>query len=113
MFELTHPHGRKGKGYRNLGLDRKGDSQDAEYRLCAQCGWPCLLSRDAHGNTLDSPGLEEVTTRVTVPTSRVAEGYVDKIEKNVISGCPNCGSHNYEGTNRLRPRQARNARTRR
>ena len=110
MFELIHPgpNGRRGRGYRNLGVDKPGDDDDANYRLCHQCGWPCLITRDAMGNSEDSPGLSEVTTTVTIP-----DGTTTVIEKNVVSGCPFCGSHNYEGRNQMRTMQARNPRTRR
>ena len=114
MFESTHP-GPTGRGGRRLHSDKPsaGDADDADYVRCAQCGFLCLTTRDARGDTLDSPGLAEVTTRVTVPTTQVAAGYVDVVEKNVVSGCPFCGSHNYEGRRKLRVRSAPSAQARR
>lgn len=99
MFSSTHPGStaRSGRGYTNLGTSMNGDADDSVYRLCAQCGFPCKTDRDARGNSEESPGLQQVTTVVTIPG-----GTKNVIEMNVVSGCPFCGSHNYEGNHKLR-----------
>lgn len=110
MFENTHPGptARGGRGYSNLGYARRGDEDDNVYRLCAQCGFPCRTDRDARGDTGESPGLAQVTTTENIPG-----GTVDIIEMNVVSGCPFCGTHNYEGLNRMRLVPVRHPRQRR
>ncbi len=83
------------------------------YRLCYQCGFPCKTDRDQHGNSLDSPGLAQVTTLVPIQ-ARFGGGTKSKIEMQVVAGCPFCGSLNYEGANREDyGKQARNPRIRR
>ncbi len=108
--ELTHPGptARSGRGYSTLGVDKRGDADDANYRMCAQCGFPALIGRDQRGNSEDSPGLTAVTTTVSIPG-----GTTTIIEMNVVAGCPLCGSLNYEGLNKLRTVPARRPRTRR
>ncbi len=114
MFELTHPGptGRGGRRYSALGIDKPGDPDDATYRKCAQCGFPCKTDRDARGNSENSPGLQQVTTTVNIVAS-LGGGTVDKIEMQVVAGCPFCGSLNYEGLNRMRTNRASNQRKRR
>lgn len=112
MFELTHPGptGKGGRGFRALGIDKPGDPDDATYRRCAQCGFPCTTDRDARGK--DGEGLQQVTTTVTIVAS-LGGGTVDKTEMQVVAGCPFCGSLNYEGLNRMRTNRASNQRKRR
>ncbi len=104
---------RGGRGYDGLGVPAPGDPEDSVYRLCYQCGFPCKTDRDQNGPSLDSPGLSQVTTNVAID-SRFGGGTVAKIEMNVVSGCPMCGSLNYEGKMREDfGRQARIPRNRR
>lgn len=111
MFELTHPGptARHGRSYLNLGIKKRGDPDDSVYRLCAQCGFPCRIDRDKRGNSTDSPGLQQVTTSVPLQGG----GTQDVIEMQVVSGCPFCGSLNYEGLNRMRTPRVTNLRVRR
>lgn len=113
-FELCHPGptSRDGRGYPVLGVDGPGDPDDANYRLCAQCGYPALKGRDSSGDSFDSPGLQAVTTAVPISPAQ-GGGTVNVIEEQVVGGCPLCGSLNYEGFNRMRWTPARNPRTRR
>lgn len=108
MFGLVHPSptSRDGRPYPVLGLDKPGDPDDANYRLCYQCGFPCLLTRDTHGDSLDSPGLKLVQTS-TKKVASLGGGTILHWEAQVVSGCPNCGSYNYEGRNRFLPYQRR------
>ena len=111
MFELTHPGptGRGGKGYRRLSVDKPGDPDDANYRLCYQCGFPCRIDQDQRGNSMDSPGLQQVTTDVSLQ----AGGTVAVIEMQVVAGCRFCGTLNYEGSHRMRTVPARSSKQRR
>ena len=90
-----------------------GDPEDSVYRLCYQCGFPCRIDRDQRGDSLDSPGLTQVTTQVPILAS-LGGGTVAKIEMVVNAGCPFGGSLNYEGVDREDyGKAARNPRTRR
>lgn len=107
------PTSRGGRSYDVLGAEKPGDPVDSIYRLCYQCGFPCKTDRDQRGNSLDSPGLVQVTTQVPVDI-RFGGGTVAKKEMQVVAGCPFCGSLNYEGANREDfGRQARIPRIRR
>ncbi len=107
------PTSRGGRSYEVLGVPAIGDPEDSVYRLCYQCGFPCRTDRDQRGNSQDSPGLVAVTTQVAVQ-ARFGGGTVAKTEMQVVSGCPFCGSLNYEGVNRADfGKQARNPRIRR
>ncbi len=98
--ELCHPGptGRGGRPYHVLGVDGPGDPDDADYRLCAQCGFPCKLSRDTHGDSADSPGLSVTEVTVTLTDGSAVTAH----EASVVAGCPFCGSLNYEGNNQMR-----------
>ncbi len=104
MFETVHPGptGRGGRRYPVLGIDMPGDPDDANYRQCGQCGFPVLLTRDQQGNSIDSPGLSQVTTAVKI-NPKQGGGTVNKIEMQVGSGCPFCGSYNSQLFNKMRP----------
>lgn len=107
------PTSRGGRPYDVLGVAAPGDPLDSVYRLCYQCGYPCRLDRDQHGDSLDSPGLVQVTTQQPIVAS-LGGGTVAVIEMNVVAGCPFCGSENYEGMHREEyGKQARNPRIRR
>ncbi len=107
------PTSRGGRGYDVLGVPAKGDPEDSIYVLCYQCGFPCITTRDQHGDSQDSPGLKQVTTTQQIIAS-LGGGTVNKIEMQVVAGCPFCGSLNYRGARREQyGRQARNPRIRR
>ncbi len=107
------PTSRGGRSYEVLGTPAPGDPEDSVYRLCYQCGFPCKTDRDQGGNSLDSPGLVQVTTQVPI-LAQFGGGTVAKIEMQVVAGCPFCGSLNYVGANREDgSRAARNPRIRR
>lgn len=103
------PTSRGGRGYNVLGVPKPGDPDEAVYKLCYQCGFPCRTDRDQRGNSLDSPGLKMVQTQVSVHGG----GTVTKTEMVVTAGCPFCGSLNYEGQRRDRVVPARHPRYRR
>lgn len=83
-------------------MDRPGDPDDWNYIECGQCGYQVLLTRDQQGNSIDSPGLTQVTTAVTINPAQ-GGGTVNKIEMKVESGCPSCGSYNSQLQNKMRP----------
>lgn len=114
MFEVTHPGStsRGGRAYPILGVDLPGDPDDANYRLCGQCGFPVLLTRDQQGNSIDSPGLNQVTTNVAI-NARQGGGTVAKIEMQVVAGCPFCGTFNAQLFNKMKPYSVRQPRAQR
>jgi predicted nucleic-acid-binding Zn-ribbon protein len=99
MFESCHPGptGRGGRRYPHLSVGGPDDPDDGLYRLCHQCGYPCLMSRDSAGDSEDSPGLQVTNTVVTIPG-----GTKTVKEMKVVAGCPFCGSMNYEGKHQMR-----------
>jgi hypothetical protein len=60
-------------------------NEDATFKRCKRCGFPCNTDRDKTG-----PGSGLIYVAVTHTATACPDN------PTVISGCPFCGSRNYE-----------------
>lgn len=109
-MQNIHPTetGGDGKHLRRFATPKPGDIPDDKIR-CAQCGLPFRQDTDAHGDTMDSPGItiDDLVVSISNTQNKLpihlqgisafsATSRTIK-EPTVNSGCRFCGSYNPKG----------------